>query len=199
MKDWGLLLAAGESVRMGQAKALLPWQGRPLLQFQMTSLLEASVAGVVVVLGHEAEKLRSLLKNCPQAQVVVNADYKLGRSSSIKVGVRQVPLEAGSLLILGVDQPRPSHILKALLETHRRAGSAITIPLYKDRRGHPPIFASALFPELLAISEEKQGLREVLVRHRAQVQEVEVDSEAVLLDLNTPQEYERALKLFPKR
>lgn len=182
---------------MGQAKALLPWRGKTLLQFQVAQLLEAGVARVLVVLGSQAEALLPLLEGILQAKAILNPGYRSGRTSSIRAGVEQVSPEASSLLVLGVDQPRPSPLLMILLEAHEQAQALISIPKYRGKRGHPPVFSPALFPELLALSEERQGLREVMARHRDRVNEVDVGWPDVLLDLNTPQDYERALASAP--
>ncbi len=177
---------------MGQPKPLLPWQGQTLIEFEVEQLLKAGAERVIVVLGHEKDRVAPLVQGKPGVDVVLNPDYRSGRASSVRAGAKLVPLEADSLLILNVDQPRPIHIMKRLLEEHKAAGALITVPRYRGRRGHPAIFSARLLPELTAVSEEGQGLREVMACHAGAVHEVEVDSEIVLLDLNTPEEYERA-------
>jgi molybdenum cofactor cytidylyltransferase len=127
---------------------------------------------------------------------VVNRDYRQGPASSIKAGLREVSPGAESILIMGVDQPRPRWVVERLVAEHLRAGAPITAPAYRGRRGHPTLFSAALLPELLAISEEKQGLREVMSRHRAEVRNIEFDTPAVLLDINTQQDYQEALRLL---
>jgi len=196
-----LLLAAGESRRMGRPKALLPWEGRSLLEYELAQVAASRIDEVVVVLGHRAGELLPLCRG-PKVRVVVNPHYRQGPSTSLRAGVAALPAGVGAIVVLRVDQPRPQSLLDALLEAHLTQGSLITIPTYEGRRGHPPIFAPSLLPELAAVREEGQGLREVLRRHAQEVQEVAVDSPFVLLDINRPEDYERAralLKLPPGR
>jgi molybdenum cofactor cytidylyltransferase len=94
-------------------------------------------------------------------------------------------------VVLGLDQPRPASITRALLEAHGDA--SITAPTFEGRRGHPVVLANALLPELRAASEEAQGLRGVIAAHEAEVREVAFETAQVLLDINTPEEYEAAL------
>ena len=97
-------------------------------------------------------------------------------------------------MLLGVDQPRPPEIVRAVLEAHAGASAPITAPRHRGRGGHPAVFAASLLPAMARIAEQRQGVREVYEAHRDEVQGVEVDDPVVRLDLNTPEEYEAALK-----
>ncbi|MBI2329557.1 MAG: nucleotidyltransferase family protein [Chloroflexi bacterium] len=190
-----ILLAAGESTRMGQNKARLPWKGKTLLEYQLDQLRQTTVDETIVVLGFEADKLLPLIKKTARVSVTINPDYPSGRCSSIKAGMRMLPAPSESVIILAIDQPRPYHLLEEMIEWHQNCGNLITLPVYEGRRGHPPIFSRPLFPELLEISEEKMGLRQVTLRHQAQVAELITSSPITLVDLNNPGDYERALDL----
>ena len=192
-----VLLAAGESSRMGQPKALLPWRGQTLLEWQISSLARAGVGETVVVLGHLAEQVAPYVRGIPSLRSVVNHQYRKGKTTSIKAGVSNIDPSAEGVLILAVDQPRPWEVLSQIIQAHLREGASITVPTYAGRRGHPPIFASVLFSELMAISEKTLGLRQVMADHGTEVNEVEAESAVVLLDLNSPQDYAEARKLFP--
>lgn len=196
MRLSAILLAAGESSRMGRPKALLPWFGGTLVEFQVEQLLAGGAAEVLVILGHEADKITPFLVGLRETRTVLNPDYPTGKCSSICAGVAALSHEADGILILGVDQPRPAALVRRLRDAHARGDALITIPAYKNRRGHPPIFARQLFPEIAAITEEKRGLREVIGRHRDRTQTVEADSDIPLLDLNSPEDYQKALDLF---
>jgi molybdenum cofactor cytidylyltransferase len=191
MPTAAILLAAGESTRMGRPKALLPWGETTLIAYQVRELLAAGVDDVVVVLGHAADEVRPQAPS--QARVVVNEAYRQGRASSLRAGAAALPDDADPIVVLNVDQPRPSQVLRALLAAHREGGSPITVPVAQGRRGHPPVLAGSLLPELRAASEEAQGLRGVIASHQEAVREVPFDSPLVLLDMNTPAEYQRAL------
>jgi len=195
---------------MGRPKALLSWRGGTLLEYQVAELCAAGVDDVVVVLGHDAEALRSHVPH--EARVVVNEAYREGRASSLRAGASALPDSAGPVVVLGVDQPRPRDIVRRLLDAHERSGAPVTVPVSDGRRGHPTIVAGALLPELRTANEEAQGLRGVIEAHADEIREVafillqhesmasEPDLTALLvrIDINTPEEYEDALALFGK-
>ena len=175
---------------MGQLKALLSWHSVTLIQYQVESLLAAGAWPVVVVVGHRREEI---LPHIPtSATIAVNSDYRAGRSSSVKVGLQALSADAAAIAILGVDQPRCPSLLRRLFQHYRRSRALITRPTYKGKHGHPVIFATTLLPELLQITEEGQGLREVVHRHAEEVRDLPVDTREVLLDLNRPEEYRAA-------
>lgn len=193
-----LLLAAGESRRMGQLKALLPWQGATLLSHQLDALDTAGVGCLMVVLGHRAAELQEVLQSekasRPGLDWVVNPDYLQGKTTSIKAGLRALSAyNPQTILMLNVDQPRRPELLGYLLRQHRAATALITIPAYRGKGGHPVIVDAALLDDLLGITEEKQGLRAVLARHKAFIHRAEVDTPEALWDLNTPEEYRAVL------
>lgn len=190
-----ILLAAGESARMGRPKALLPWGQGTLLEYQLWEMAAAGVAESVVVLGAQEGELRPIVARFSQARAVLNPDYLQGKTTSIVAGLRALGA-VRHLLVLAVDQPRPREVLQALLRHHLDSGAAITVPTYRGRRGHPILFRGDLLGELLEIREETLGLREVLVRRRCEVSEVTTDSPTVLVDLNDPAQYEEARRLF---
>ncbi|MEX2159322.1 MAG: nucleotidyltransferase family protein [Dehalococcoidia bacterium] len=194
-----ILLAAGESTRMGRTKALLPWRDTrahghaPLLiEFQVRELRAAGIDDLVVVLGHDAEAIRPYVEE--GAAIAVNEAYREGRASSLRAGAAALPDSAGPIVILSVDQPRTRENVRAALEAHARGDASITVPTYRGHRGHPVVLAGALLPELREASEEAQGLRGVIAAHEDEVREVEIDNEQVVLDINTPEEYAAALR-----
>ncbi len=186
-----VLLAAGESSRMGQPKALLPWQGVPLVQYQVESLLQAGASPVIVVVGHQREMVEPHIP--PIATVVVNPRYQEGRASSVKAGLAAVPDDCDAVTFLGVDQPRSPTLLAQLFEAHRQSKALLTRPTYAGHHGHSVVFAASLLPELRRVREETQGLRAVVRRHAAHLLDLPVDSPEALLDLNQPEDYQRAL------
>ena len=109
-------------------------------------------------------------------------------------GVQASPPDCKALLILNVDQPRPAWLIDEVVEAHLLGEAKITIPVHGGRRGHPTVFDGRLRDELLGITEEGLGLREVVRRDRDRVGEGEVSSALIYLDVNTPEEYRRALR-----
>ncbi len=186
-----LLLAAGESTRMGRSKQLLPWQGQTLIEYQVHQLLAGGCDAVIAVLGHHAEEIRPYAERAG-ARVAINAAYHEGRAGSIRTGAQALPPDTAAIVILNVDQPRPAALIRALIDTHRRDRNLITVPVYQGRRGHPAVLSGSLGGELAAVEEASEGLRAVMQRHAADRVELPVDDPAALLDLNLPADYEAA-------
>ena len=186
-----LLLAAGESTRMGRPKPLLEWAGRTLIEYQIEELLAAGVGRVIAVLGHCAEEVRPYADRAG-AEIVINGDYRNGRAGSIRTGATAVGSGATAIVILNVDQPRERDITRAVLEAHQKSGKLMTVPAYQGRHGHPAIFSGELLPELRKVDEASEGLRAINRRHAAERGEIATDNAAVLLDLNLPSDYEAA-------
>ena len=191
-----VLLAAGESSRMHEMKALLPWvNGKPLLTHQAHALAEAGYDPIVAVLGHLAGRLRLALTGPGPVQIVENPRYREGRATSITAGLRALPDDVAGVLIVSVDQPRSGELLSRLREAWLASRRAIVVPSLDGAAGHPPLFDASLLPELRAVTEERQGLREVVSRHRAERLLVPVDDPLTLTNLNTREQYETALRL----
>jgi molybdenum cofactor cytidylyltransferase len=186
-----LLLAGGESTRMGRPKALLEWGGETLIEYQIDELRQPPVELVVVVLGHRANDVRPFAEKL-ECEVIVNELWERGRASSLRMGARALPDDTRAIVILDVDSPRPRIVIQRLIENHIRASSMITVPTFDGRRGHPTILDGWLLPQLRQVRERSKGLRGLLEAHEGDVVEVPFDSEVVLLGFNTPQEYEQA-------
>lgn len=186
-----ILLAAGESGRMDRPKPLLEWGGRTLIEYQLAQLKGPPLDRVVVVLGHRADELRPFVSRAG-AEAVINELYSQGRASSLRVGADALGEEPEAVLVLSVDQPRPHRIIERLVREHRRQKDLITVPTFGGRRGHPPVLAGLLLAELRQVQEATQGLRAVMQRHNADVRELPFDSPLVLLDMNEPDQYEKA-------
>ena len=187
-----LLLAAGESTRMGRVKALLPWRGTTLLEYALRELAASRVDARLVVLGHAADQLTPVVAQAG-ARALLNPRYGDGRATSIAAGVAALPPETAHVLIASVDQPRPRAVLDALIAAHLAAGASISRAVHRQRHGHPTIFAAALLDELAHVDEASEGMKSVLRRHADAILDVEIGDPAVLLNLNTPEEYAAAL------
>ena len=190
-----VLTAAGESTRMGRPKPLLPWRGTTLIEYQVDSLFQAGISQIVVVLGHESAAVARFVDE-RSTRRVVNESYRNGRTGSIKTGLAAVDTDADAVLFLGVDQPRTPDLIRQIVEAHTQRNALITSPRYQGRGGHPLVFSMSLREELASTSEENQGVREVFRRHHDEVNEVEIDDPMVRLDLNTPDDYEKARAIY---
>ena len=187
------MLAAGESTRMGKSKALLSWQSKYLIEYQIASLVTCGVKEVVVVLGHEAEKITDAVTFENQTRIVVNENYKSGKSSSVITGLQNMAANAGDILILAVDQPRTPNLLIDLIKAHNRNVSKITIPVFQNRGGHPIIFPNDLLTQMMKIDESTKGLRYIVNNNPELVNRWETQNPEVLIDVNTMQSYTAAI------
>ena len=191
-----VILAAGESSRMGSPKAVLPFQGRPFLGHLLDITRHAAkseIGEIRVVLGPHAEQIMSALALEPEI-VVHNPNWEQGQLSSIQTAIRSLPEGAtdGMILFL-VDHPLISVLLVSkLIAEFRRSGLPIAVPTFHGKRGHPVIFAARLYEELLGAPLE-QGARAVVWAHATEVLEVPTDEEGVLLNLNDPDALREAL------
>ena len=181
-----LILSAGASSRMGRPKALLPYREGTFLQHLIDVTRHPRIGVTRVVLGAGAEEIRKIAALDPSI-VVLNSDWGKGQLSSICAGVRSLTkIETDGIVLCPVDHPLISAALVGdLVEQFYKHEKTIAIPTYKGRRGHPVIFCSALYGELLAAPPEK-GARAVVWAHAADVLEVPTDEEGIVLNLNDP-------------
>ena len=182
----GILLAAGLSSRMGIPKTRLDWSGTCLLRHQILALETAGADRVIAVVSRADVGIVEA-----PALAVPNPHPELGKLTSLRLGLSAAE-ECEGILLLAVDQPREAALLAALVDAHFRIGREITVPLHRGRRGHPNVYAWSLRDEMLAASEETEGLRGIVRADRSRVAEWETDDSTVGLDLNSPEEYERA-------
>ena len=191
MSAAAILLAAGASSRMGRPKPLLDWHGQPLIAAQVDALAAAGCAPIIAVLGSRAREIRSALPAA--AQAVTNHAWRQGRAGSIRAAARAVPAHAKQIVIASVDQPcAPAGIRRTIDALAAEPGARIAVPRYRGRNGHPPAFDAALLPALRRVGERRQGLRAIRRSQRGATIFIEVDDPAVLLNLNSPADYERA-------
>jgi molybdenum cofactor cytidylyltransferase len=189
-----ILLAAGESTRMGRLKQLLPWGGTTLVAWQVAQLRQAGAEEVIVVLGHEADQVRPAVP--AEARVVVNEAYKQGRAISLRAGAEATPEGTEAVLILSADQPRPAWLPRALIEHWRADRPLVMSPRFDRGYGHPILIDGSLLPELRQVSDETLGLRAVIDRHVTRARSLSVSNQSVDVDLNTLADYEAALAAF---
>lgn len=128
-----------------------------------------------------------------EVRAIVNPAPELGKTSSILLGLSQLPANFATVIISAVDQPRPAQIYQDLLHLAQQQPNPLIAPSYQGKMGHPILFSQRLLPELLMISEANLGLRQVIQKYRSHISYLEA-SEIVLTDLNTPAAYQTALK-----
>ena len=187
-----IVLAAGESTRMGQPKALLPWGGVPLVRHQVDLLAaQPAVDPVIVVVGALLDEVQATLDSTP-ARVVTNPRFREGRATSLAAGARALKGRPTSVLVVSVDQPLAPELLDPLVTAWQAEPDALLRPTFAGRSGHPLIVPADVAPELEQVTEATQGLRAVVTRHRHRLRSVPVESELAVLNLNTPADFAAA-------
>jgi molybdenum cofactor cytidylyltransferase len=187
------ILAAGESRRMGYPKALISIQGQTFLDRLLTAVKHPRVEIIRVILGAGAEEIRKKI-SVESSLLVVNSDWQSGQLSSIQTAIRSLPPgRTEGLLLCPVDHPLiSSSLVGSLIEHFDSSGRLIIAPTYSGRRGHPVIFRSTLYPELLNASSAV-GARQVVWAHKADIAEVPTMEEGVILNLDDPDSLRKVL------
>lgn len=185
-----VVLAAGMSRRMGQPKVLMPWVGqRTIIEHILDQLILARVDHIVVVTGHYRAEVeaRAAILGVP---TVFNPDYAEGEMlSSLKVGLAALPPQvAGALVVLG-DQPRiQPRIVGQIMMAYAEGKGCLVVPSYEMKRGHPILVDRRYWAELQALSAN-ESLRTLLQAHASEIAYVTVDTDSVLRDVDTPDDY----------
>ncbi|MFH1011385.1 MAG: nucleotidyltransferase family protein [bacterium] len=183
-----IILAAGESERMGHPKALLSIEGKPALLSIGERLLEAGFAPVVTVTSTPLHK--ELLSFDFLGPVVINDETEKGPLHSFRLGLQILPDETSAALLSPVDHP---FVRLDTLQRLRAAASEdkVVVPSYQGRRGHPTLFGRALWPLIFSLPLE-EGARGVLHRRPEKVTLLEVDDPGILRNVNTPEDWVKA-------
>lgn len=186
-----VILAAGSSTRFGRNKLLEKIGNSTMIENVVKSAISSKADEVIVVLGHEAEKIKKALKNF-KCKFVFNKDYKKGQSFSVKAGVKSVMSYAEAVMILPGDVAliTPNSI-NMVIEEYKRSRGLIVVASHKGRPGHPILFDCSLFNEILRIDEETMGLRAIVNRYKESIIKVEVNSDEVLIDIDTQEDFKR--------
>lgn len=179
-----VILAAGESRRMGEPKLLLRIKGKPMIEWVVDSF-KSVVDELVVVLGHNPESLIPTLEKLG-TRWVVNENYREGMTSSLKKGLEQLKNCDAVFLALG-DQPFVDRDFLINAVDAWKEGAKIVSPVYKGKKGHPVLFDQSLFNEILSLQKHEM-IRDVIHRHEDKHHLVEAGGWAVI-DLDTPESF----------
>lgn len=195
----GIILAAGESKRMGELKQLLPFGKSTVIESVLDALITSKLDEIIVTLGHESERIKEKIAaklDHKRVRAAYNPDYKLGMLTSIKAGIKAVAPNSNALLIALVDQPFiKSKLVNKVIEAFSKTDKGIVIPSYNMRRGHPMVMDLRKYKaEIMNIQGEESGLRELIRAHSDDIFYLVVDSDIVLRDMDYKEDYIRELK-----
>ncbi len=184
-----ILLAAGESKRMGRPKLLLKWGQCTIIEKSVDTLLASKIDELIVVLGYKAQAILRRL-GTRRLKAVINHQYRMGMSTSIRRGLEKVNSKSEAILIALADQPFiETDVINHLIDVYCRNPHGIVLPSYKGRRGHPVILNRLRYQGEMGELMGDVGCRPILNRHSEHILEVEVDSEGVIVDIDTWGEY----------
>ena len=183
-----IVLAAGQSKRMGKLKPLLKFNDTTFLGQIISVLKLSNVDKVTVVLGAEAETIRKSI-DFSGTNIVINKDYQRGQLSSLNAAIEEIPQETDAILVCLVDNPFISEeVVNKIISKFKETNNPIIVPVFNTRRGHPTLFSRSLFHELLNAPKE-QGARFVVYSNEEKVLEVETCQSSILVGIDTPDDY----------
>lgn len=191
--NWGIVLAAGSSTRMGTQKLLLPYRGDTIIGTVVKQVISSKVDRVMVVLGADHQKIRTALKGKP-VEFCHNREHARGMLSSVMCGFRSLPEDANAALVFLGDQPEISpQVTDAVIEAYNGDIKGIVIPVHQHRRGHPLLVDLKYRNEIDRLDLEK-GLRSLMHLFPEDVLEVDVEEPGILVDIDTREDYSRAIQ-----
>jgi molybdenum cofactor cytidylyltransferase len=187
---WAVILAAGESRRMGRPKLLLPYGKETIIQSVVRAAVGSRVDGTLVVLGSRQKEIEEKIRGF-SVKKVVNREFQKGMFSSVLCGLGSLPRSARAAVLVLADQPGiPPRVIDSLIESFQRGKKGLVIPVFRKKRGHPLLLDLKYRGEVEALPPEV-GLRGLLRKHQEDILEVRVSSPEVLRDIDSPEDYRR--------
>lgn len=185
---WAIVLAAGESKRMGSPKMLLPFNGKTMIENVIENISASIIGNILVVLGAEKNSIMEATAG-RGLNYCINNDYKDGMLSSVKCGIRNLPYDFKAVLVFQCDQPLISPlVIDTVIEAYLSSGKGIVIPVYYTKRGHP-ILIDYKYRETVEHLDSENGLKALSQKFCYDVLEVETNSPEILKDIDTYHEY----------
>ncbi len=189
----GIILAGGDSKRLGKPKQLLDWLGKPMVRQVAETALQAGLSPVVVVTGAVEAEIISALQGLPVI-AAHNPDWSRGQSTSIQKGLRALPNTVGAAIFMLADQPQiPTSLLASLLEAYYQSPDYLVAPLVDGQRANPALFDRLTFPDLMALKGDVGG-RAIFSKFQATW--VPWHDSRLLLDVDTPDDYQVLLDAY---
>ncbi len=192
----GILLAAGESKRMGGAfKPLLKWSKWTVIGECVDQMRISQLAEIIVVLGHREAEIRPRLAGTG-VLFAINENYQKGMLSSIKTGLEMLSSNDHAFMLLLVDQPMiTADLIDALIGAYSEGDKGIVLPTYQGVPGHPVVISADYVDDIMQMDDRVEGgLRSFINGHREDWLEVPVKTSAVIEDIDLPEDYDRLSK-----
>jgi molybdenum cofactor cytidylyltransferase len=187
-KITAIILAAGESKRMGTQKLLLPFGHKTIIENVVDNALLSGLIHIKVVLGSDKEAIHAVLKERP-VSFCFNENFKEGMFSSVLCGLKSLPETSGDFMVFLGDQPFiPIDAIKLVLQSRNKTGKGIIIPYYKGKGGHPVLF-KARYREEICKLDSLAGLRGVTEKYPEDVFELETNFPQILRDIDLKNDY----------
>jgi molybdenum cofactor cytidylyltransferase len=185
---WAIILAAGESKRMGSPKMLLNFNGRTMIENVIVNVTESKVDKIMVVLGAYREVLADQIGELP-VKYCYNDNYKEGMLSSVQCGFRNLPSDFKAALVFQGDQPLiTANAINKVIDAYLTSEKGIVIPAYKERRGHPILIDKKYSKEIEKLNPDR-GLHSLAHEFSDDVLEVDINEPGILRDFDTYEEY----------
>lgn len=187
-----IILAAGESKRMGQPKMLLPWGDHTVIEHVVASFLNGGIKDILVVTGGAKSQVETALANY-SVRIKHNPEYASGEMlSSLQQAIRNMPGETQAALIGLGDQPHVQESsIRAICEAYETSGSSLIVPSFQMKRGHPWLVTRSLWKEILELRPPSTS-RDFLNKYSDAIHYVTVDTPTILADLDTPEDYRKS-------
>lgn len=190
----GVILAAGDSERLGAPKQLFKFNGKTFIECAVDAAIEAGLKPVVVVLGYKSSKIMQALRKYNKSiRIIINKDWKLGQSTSMRVAIYSL-ISSPAIIFSLTDQPQiSSNLIKLIKNKFIQENSDIVAPFAAGKRGNPVLFSRATYEDLLAVQGD-QGGRSLFSKYM--VERVEWSDERILIDVDTMEDYRRLMDAY---
>jgi len=185
-----VVLAAGQSTRMGNPKMLLPWGQMTVIEKVISTLSEAGIDDLHVVTGGNRQDIEGALTRY-RVNFSYNPDYTNGEMlSSVKIGLNSIAGDSEAALIVLGDQPQiESQVVELIVEGYHASHNKIIVPSFQMHRGHPWLIDKILWKDIIELTPP-QTLRDYLVKNQARISYINVDTPSIIQDLDTPRDYQ---------
>ncbi len=187
-----IILAAGESKRMGFPKMLLKFNGKTMIEKVLENVAESDSDSILVVLGASMEVLIDLVRKY-DVKYCYNSNYMDGMLSSVQCGFKNLPSDTAATMVFQGDQPfiTPS-VINMVIDAYKTSGKGIVIPVYKGKRGHPLLLDKKYSDRIYSL-DPSEGLRSIIYLNSSDVLEVETGEPGILRDFDTYDDYKEEI------